>query len=145
MSKLPKCCGDCGFFANGALCKCLHDDITDMLEIIDINKVPTFCPLKEDELDAKRFKVQYRGENFYLCIAEHPERVGKPWEIFVEHAINGKSELQFMMSSWDTATRFISRDLKREPLESTLRQLDKASRQKDDLPHIIAATLRRWV
>ena len=119
----------------------MHDNGEDV-EILDVNVLPEYCPIKEDVLEAKRFKVEYRGERFYLCVTE---REGKPWEVFVEHATNGKHEIQFMLAGWDCNTRFISRDLKREPLNKTIRQLDKSSRQRNDLPAIIAEKLRLWL
>ena len=140
--ELPKNCNSCGFFIDDGYDKCQHDHASVLLKITDINELPEFCPIKEDELDAKRFRVHYRGESFYLCVAE---REGTPWEVFVEHAISGKHELRYMMSAWDTSTRFISRDLKREPLESTIRQLDKSSRNRNDLPDILATQLRKWL
>ncbi len=142
MSDIPKNCDSCGFFFNGGEIHCTNEDASPHLVIEDVNELPYLCPIKEDVLDTKRFRVKYRGEDFYLCVAEFE---GKAWEVFVEHAITGKDELQFMMAGWDTATRFISRDLKREPLERTLRQLDKSSRQKNDLPAIIADKLRMWL
>jgi len=138
MSELPINCNICAFFGEN---KCLHDHGLK-IDVGDGSILPDRCPIKEDVLDAKRFKVQYRTENFYLMITELE---GKPWEVFVEHAVSGKYDLQYMMSAWDTATRFISRDLKREPLESTIKQLEKASRQKNDLPYIIANKLKEWL
>lgn len=138
MSTIPNSCDTCAFFGED---KCLHDH-GRKIDVGDGSELPWRCPIKEDVLSGKRFKVCYRGEQFYLMILELE---GKPWEIFVEHAISGKHSLQYMLASWDTNTRFISRDLKREPLESTIRQLEKASRQKNDLPHIIVDKLKRWL
>ena len=135
---IPKKCDLCGFFGEN---KCLHDH-GKSIKVGDGSELPEFCPIKEDILDAKRFTVSYRTEPFYLMIVE---RNGKPWEVFVEHPVNSKPSIQFMLASWDCNTRFISRDLKREPLESTIRQLDKSSRQKNDLPYIIAKKLREWL
>lgn len=139
--QLPDNCNSCGFFNNATSPVCSHDDAKSVI-ILDINELPELCPIKEDELDANRFRVKYRGEVFYLCVAELE---GKPWEVFTEHPTNGKHEVQFMLASWDTSTRFISRDLKREPLADTIRQLRKSSRQKNDLPYIIAEKLTLWV
>ena len=138
MSSIPENCDACAFFGKN---KCLHDHGKN-IDVGDGSELPNRCPIKEDVLDAKRFKVQYRTENFYLMISELE---GNPWEVFVEHAVSGQHSLQYMMSAWDTATRFISRDLKREPLESTIRQLEKSSRQKNDLPYIIANKLKEWL
>ena len=138
MSLVPKSCDLCGFFGKN---RCLHDHGKGV-DIGDGSKLPKFCPLKDDILEATRFKVRYRTEPFYLMVVE---REGKPWEVFVEHAVNRKPSLQFMLASWDCNTRFISRDLKREPLESTIRQLTKSSRQKNDLPYIIAEKLKEWL
>lgn len=136
---LPKNCNDCGFYNDSGVC--MHDHGKDVV-ITEKAVLHDRCPIKEDTLDAKRFRVKYRGEDFYLCVSEYE---GSPWEVFVEHAINGEQKLQFMMAGWDTATRFISRDLKRASLPDVIRQLDKSSRQKNDLPYIIAEQLRNWV
>ena len=138
MSIIPENCNACGFFGEN---KCLHDHGSDT-DVGDGSHLPQHCPIKEDVLDAKRFKVKYRGEGFYLIVATLE---GQPWEVFVEHAINRKYTLQYMMSAWDTATRFISRDLKREPLASTVQQLERSSRQKEDLPDIIGGKLKEWL
>ncbi len=136
--ELPKNCAVCGFNVDSA---CRHDH-GKRLAILNPDILHENCPIKTDELDAIRFRVWYRAEQFYLCVSVYE---GKPWEVFVEHATKGKHELQYMLAGWDTATRFISRDLKREPLESTIKQLDRSSRQKNDLPDIVATQLRKWL
>ena len=135
---IPECCDSCGFYNNA---KCLHDHGRDLI-IGNCQNLHHLCPIKEDILDAKRFKVQYRGESFYLMVVEYEKQ---PWEIFVEHATKGQHSLQFMLASWDCNTRFVSMALKKYPLLKVIRQLEKSSRQKNDLPYIIAEKLKEWV
>ncbi|RLI65905.1 MAG: hypothetical protein DRO67_02010 [Candidatus Asgardarchaeum californiense] len=121
--------------------KCLHDHGYN-IDVGDGSKLPELCPIKEDELPAKRYKVDYRGEHFYLLIVG---RNNKPWEIFAEHPTNRKPSLTFMMAGWDGMTRFVTMALKAYPLDKVIRQLKKSSRQKNDLPGIIAEKLEEWV
>ena len=137
MASLPENCDLCGFISQSG---CKHDDGGGVE--ISMEELPKFCPLKEDELDAKRFKVNYRGENLYLLIVLYE---GSPWEVFVEHAVNSKSSLQYMLASWDCNTRFISESLKSNSLEHVIGQLRKSSRLKRDLPAIIADKLEEWL
>lgn len=138
MGAIPENCDVCAFFGAD---KCLHDH-GNHIDILDSFILPDRCPIKEDVLDAKRFRVWYRTEQFYLIISTLE---GKPWEIFVEHAISGQHSLQYMLASWDCNTRFISMALKTYPLEKVIKQLSKSSRQKNDLPYIIAEKLKDWV
>ena len=140
MSKIPENCDCCGYFIEGANYVCVHDDAHGVV-IKDVNKLPEMCPIKEDELDAVRLKVQYRGENFYMCIALYNNT---PWEIFIEHATKGEPSLQYMMAGWDTVTRFVTLALKILPLHDVVEQLNKSSRQRNDLPAIISNALQQW-
>lgn len=96
-----------------------------------------------DVLDCKRFRVTYREENFYVIIAWDEE--GKPCEVFSEHATNRDYKLVYMMASWDALTRSVTMNLKAYPLEKVVIQLHKSSRQKNDLPGILAEILGKWL
>ncbi len=138
MSKLPKNCEECWYFSQG----CTHDCAKDV--IVDKIKLPELCPLKEDVLEAKRFRVTYnKGENIYLVICT---REGVPWEVFVKYdpETDRRQEAQYMLASWVCITRFVTLALKSFPLDKTISQLRKSSRLKDDLPGIIAEKLKEW-
>ena len=137
MSIIPKNCNECGYQGEW---QCTHAFGADIGQEQDL--LPEMCPIKDDVLNAKRFKVTYRGENLYLLIAE---REGKPWEIWAEHATNGDPDLKYMLAGWDCSTRFIAQSLKLKPLGYVIKQLRSSSRLKKDLPGIIADSLELWL
>ena len=135
-NKYPKNCKECYLFGS----RCNHPN-GDKVEIIDpLSKVKR-CPIDEDELDAKWYRVNYRDEEIYLVIAL---KDGKPWEVFMEINTNKIDHLDFMISGWNTCTRFISMALKTRELKDVLCQLRRASLRKTDLPGILASKLEEW-
>ncbi len=121
--------GLCGYYGEGGL-------------TVDTTTRHPECPIDTEVLEAKRFRVRYRGETFYLVVSM---KDGKPWEVFAEYPAKSKHSVQYMMAGWDCNTRFISIALKKCPLDKVVRQLRKSSRQKNDLPDIIADILEEWL
>lgn len=143
MDNLPKSCGDCHYEKasdEGDYFYCSYDEKGETI-IEDATIRHPDCHLVDDVLDAKRFRVRYRGENLYVIVATMNNI---PREVFVKHPIHGKPELHYMMSSWDTCTRLASMALKKYPLRKVVRQLEKSSRTKNDLPGILANLLGQW-
>ena len=92
-----------------------------------------------DVLNAKRYAVKYRNENFYVVVSE---KDGTPYEVFAEHATDMDYSIQYMMASVDALTRTISLSLRCVSLGKVVEQLERASRQKNDLPAILANALK---
>jgi hypothetical protein len=133
---LPKNCNECSYFKES----CTNVDADESLVITDQNILPSMCPLLDDELYAKRFKVTYRGEKLYVVISI---KNGIPYEVFAEHATNSDHKLIFLLSGWDALTRMISLCLKVYPIDKVIRQLKKASRQPSDIPGILSDLLSK--
>ena len=80
----------------------------------------------------------------YLSISEVN---GKPVEVFASTAFDRDHELQSRISNLTTITRLISRVLRHlslgEPLtyEKCLKQIQRSSRQKNDLPDMLFKVL----
>ena len=99
-------------------------------------------------LDAVRFRTRDRELNtWYVSISELD---GNPVEIFASTAFDRDHHLQSRISNLTTITRLISLILRHvflgEPLtlEKTLKQLHRSSRQKNDLPDMLARVLGNY-
>jgi hypothetical protein len=99
-------------------------------------------------LDGKRYRTVDRDRNkWYLSVSEVD---GLPVEIFASTAFDRDHQLQSRISTLTTITRLISLILRhiflREPLtfDKVLKQLQRSSRQKDDLPDMLNGVLRRY-
>jgi hypothetical protein len=96
-------------------------------------------------LDAVRFRTRDRELNtWYVSISELE---GNPVEIFASTAFDRDQHLQSRISNLTTITRLISLILRHVflgetlTLEKTLKQLHRSSRQKNDLPDMLARVL----
>lgn len=101
-----------------------------------------------DVLDGKRYRAIDRDRNkWYLSVSELE---GKPVEIFASTAFDRDHELQSRISNLTTITRLISLILRHiflgEPLtfDKCLKQIQRSSRQKDDLPDMLCGVLSRY-
>ena len=99
-------------------------------------------------LDAKRYRTIDRDSNkWYLSVSELN---GKPVEVFASTAFDRDHELQSRISNLTTITRLISMVLRHlslgEPLtyEKCLKQIQRSSRQKNDLPDMLYGVLSRY-
>jgi hypothetical protein len=101
-----------------------------------------------DVLEGKRYRTIDRDRNkWYLSVSEVN---GNPVEIFASTAFDRDHELQSRISNLTTITRLISLILRHiflgEPLtfEKCLKQIQRSSRQKNDLPDMICGVLSRY-
>lgn len=99
-------------------------------------------------LDGKRYRTIDRDRNkWYLSVSEVN---GKPVEVFASTAFDRDHELQSRISNLTTITRLISLILRHiflgEPLtfEKCLKQIQRSSRQKNDLPDMLYGVLSRY-
>jgi hypothetical protein len=99
-------------------------------------------------LDGKRYRTIDRDRNkWYLSVSEVN---GKPVEIFASTAFDRDHELQSRISNLTTITRLISLLLRHiflgEPLtfNKCLKQIQRSSRQKNDLPDMLYGVLSRY-
>lgn len=99
-------------------------------------------------LDGKRYRAIDRDRNkWYLSVSEV---AGKPVEIFASTAFDRDHELQSRISNLTTITRLISLLLRHiflgEPLtfDKCLKQIQRSSRQKNDLPDMLYGVLNRY-
>lgn len=99
-------------------------------------------------LDGKRYRAIDREKNkWYLSVSELD---GKPVEIFASTAFDRDHELQSRISNLTTITRLISLLLRHlfmgEPLtfDKCLKQIQRSSRQKNDLPDMLYGVLNRY-
>ena len=99
-------------------------------------------------LDGKRYRAIDRDRNkWYLSVSEVD---GKPVEIFASTAFDRDHELQSRISNLTTITRLISLLLRHifmgEPLtfDKCLKQIQRSSRQKNDLPDMLYGVLNRY-
>jgi hypothetical protein len=99
-------------------------------------------------LDGKRYRAIDRDQNkWYLSISELE---GKPVEIFASTAFDRDHELQSRISNLTTITRLISLLLRHlfmgEPLtfDKCLKQIQRSSRQKNDLPDMLYGVLNKY-
>jgi hypothetical protein len=101
-----------------------------------------------DVLDAVRYRTTDRDRNtWYVSVSEME---GHPVEIFASTAFDRDQHLQSRISNLTTITRLISLILRhvflgeRITLEKTLTQLHRSSRQKNDLPDMLAEVLSNY-
>jgi hypothetical protein len=101
-----------------------------------------------DVLDGKRYRAIDRDRNkWYLSVSEVS---GKPVEVFASTAFDRDHELQSRISNLTTITRLISLILRHiflgEPLtfDKCLKQIQRSSRQKNDLPDMLYGVLSRY-
>jgi len=143
MSTIPKNCNDCAYCLStgSSTFKCNHSHGT-YLNLIYPNERNSECPLTEDELDAIRYRVNYRKQSLYLTIVT---KEGKPLEIFAEHPSSGDPIVYYMMASIDAITRLVTMSMKMYPLHRVVNQLVKASRVPHDFPGIVASKLQLWL
>lgn len=101
-----------------------------------------------DVLDAVRYRTTDRDRNtWYVSVSELD---GHPVEIFASTAFDRDQHLQSRISNLTTITRLISLILRhiflgeRLTLEKTLTQLNRSSRQKNDLPEMLAQVLSNY-
>ncbi len=99
-------------------------------------------------LDGKRYRTVDRECNkWYLSVSEVE---GKPVEIFASTAFDRDHLLQSRISNLTTITRLISMILRHvflgEPLtlNKCLKQIQRSSRQKNDLPDMLYRVLNRY-
>lgn len=99
-------------------------------------------------LDGTRYRTVDREYNkWYLSISEVE---GKPVEVFASTAFDRDHELQSRISNLTTITRLISLILRhiflgeRVTLEKTLKQIQRSSRQKNDLPDMLYGVLSQY-
>jgi hypothetical protein len=108
---------------------------------------PKFKELPE-VLDAVRFRTRDREMNtWYVSVSEIE---GQPVEIFASTAFDRDQHLQSRISNLTTITRLISMVLRHIflgevlTLEKTLKQIHRSSRQKNDLPDMLAKVLSKY-
>jgi hypothetical protein len=99
-------------------------------------------------LDGKRYRTIDRDRNkWYLSVSEVE---GRPVEVFASTAFDRDHELQSRISNLTTITRLISLILRHislgEPLtfDKCLKQIQRSSRQKNDLPDMLYGVLSRY-
>lgn len=109
---------------------------------------PTQARELPDVLDAVRYRTTDRDRNtWYVSVSEME---GHPVEIFASTAFDRDQHLQSRISNLTTITRLISLILRhvflgeRITLEKTLTQLHRSSRQKNDLPDMLAEVLSNY-
>ena len=110
----------------------------------------TKSPMEElpEVLDARRYRTRDRENNsWYVSISEME---GEPVEIFASTAFDRDQHLQSRISNLTTITRLISLILRhislgeKLTLEKTLIQLRRSSRQRNDLPDMLAKVLSNY-
>jgi hypothetical protein len=101
-----------------------------------------------DVLDAVRYRTTDRDRNtWYVSVSELDEN---PVEIFASTAFDRDHHLQSRISNLTTITRLISLILRHVflgedlTLEKTLTQLRRSSRQRNDLPDMLAQVLGNY-
>lgn len=101
-----------------------------------------------DVLDAVRYKTRDREMNtWYVSVSEQD---GEPVEIFASTAFDRDHHLQSRISNLTTITRLISLILRnvflqeKLTLEKTIGQLNKSSRQRNDLPDMLTRVLSNY-
>ncbi len=133
-------------------CKTLADIMAKRPEQIEKVMELTLSPkhVKElpDVLDAVRYRTVDRERNtWYVSVSELD---GAPVEIFASTAFDRDQHLQSRISNLTTITRLISLILRhvflgeRLTLEKTLIQLNRSSRQRNDLPEMLVGVLEKY-
>lgn len=99
-------------------------------------------------LNAVRYRTTDRDRNtWYVSVSEME---GNPVEIFASTAFDRDQHLQSRISNLTTITRLISLILRhvfmgeKLTLEKTLTQLNRSSRQPDDLPEMLGKVLANY-
>lgn len=99
-------------------------------------------------LDGKRYRTIDRDQNkWYLSVSEVN---GRPVEIFASTAFDRDHELQSRISNLTTITRLISLILRHiflgeiVTLEKCMQQIQRSSRNKNDLPDMLYRILNRY-
>ncbi len=99
-------------------------------------------------LDAVRYRTRDRELNtWYVSVSELD---GNPVEIFASTAFDRDDHLQSRISNLTTITRLVSLILRNVflgevlTLEKTIKQLQRSSRQKNDLPDMLTNVLRSY-
>jgi hypothetical protein len=102
-----------------------------------------------DVLDGKRYRTIDRDQNkWYLSVSEVD---GHPVEVFASTAFDRDHELQSRISNLTTITRLISLILRHIflneelTLKKCLKQIQRSSRNKNDLPDMLYRVLSRYV
>jgi hypothetical protein len=105
-------------------------------------------PELPEVLDGKRYRAIDRDQNkWYLSVSEVD---GQPVEIFASTAFDRDHELQSRISNLTTITRLISLILRhiflgeKLTLEKCLKQIQRSSRNKNDLPDMLYRVLNRY-
>lgn len=106
-------------------------------------------PELPEVLDGKRYRTIDRDQNkWYLSVSEVE---GQPVEVFASTAFDRDHELQSRISNLTTITRLISLILRHVflgeqlTLEKCLKQIQRSSRNKNDLPDMLYRVLSRYV
>ena len=140
--EIPYNCLDCDLFRDKEGLSCTHWHSNDII-IGDPRIVQVSCPLKTEVLDCKRHIVMYRGEKFYVVVAELDEM---PWEIFSELShTEHKDDLPYMIGGWTLTTRMVTLALKAYPLKRVVKQCYRSSYIKGDIPSIIGDLLKTYL
>lgn len=99
-------------------------------------------------LDGKRYRTIDRDRNkWYLSVSEVN---GMPVEVFASTAFDRDHELQARIANLTTITRLISMLLRhiflgeRLTFDKCLKQIQRSSRQKNDLPDMLYGVLSRY-
>ncbi|MEN8198489.1 MAG: hypothetical protein ABFR63_00315 [Thermodesulfobacteriota bacterium] len=99
-------------------------------------------------LDAVRYRTRDRELNtWYVSVSELE---GNPVEIFASTAFDRDDQLQSRISNLTTITRLVSLILRHVflgevlTLEKTIKQLQRSSRQKNDLPDMLTSVLNSY-
>ena len=101
-----------------------------------------------DVLDAVRYRTRDREQNtWYVSVSEIQ---GEPVEIFASTAFDRDQHLQSRISNLTTITRLISLILRHIflgevlTLDKALKQIRRSSRQRNDLPDMLARVLSNY-
>lgn len=116
-------------------------------ETTECSQVSQFIDLPE-VLDAVRYRTRDRELNtWYVSVSELE---GNPVEVFASTAFDRDDHLQSRISNLTTITRLVSLILRNVflnevlTLEKTIKQLQRSSRQKNDLPDMLTNVLRGY-
>ena len=130
-------------------------DPNELQHLADLSNIPTAAEkdqttLQElpDVLDGVRYRTTDRERNtWYVSVSE---LAGDPVEIFASTAFDRDQHLQSRISNLTTITRLISLILRHIfmnesiTLDKTLTQLQKSSRQPNDLPEMLGRILAKY-
>ena len=133
-------------------CKTLADILAkrpgQLDKVMELTSAPKQAKELPDVLDAVRYRTVDRERNtWYVSVSELD---GAPVEIFASTAFDRDQHLQSRISNLTTITRLISLILRhvflgeKLTLEKTLTQLNRSSRQRNDLPEMLGAVLEKY-